>query len=492
LQLDAHFFGSSPYIFHLTNLLLHLVNTLLVFHVLQSYTGAVERSFVVAAFFVVHPLHVESVAWVAERKDVLSTLFFLMTLLQYRQFVLAPSPLRYGGVVLCFVLGLLAKPMLVTLPFVLLLLDIWPLCRLNLDVPSSWTRPLVEKVSLFLLVAGSCWITIQAQHRLVGSESLDFSVRLLHACQAYVMYLYLTIWPVGLAFHYPHPGANVSILTGSLCGLGLFAITLFAWLRRGDRPYLLIGWCWFLGVLVPVIGLVQVGQQAWADRYVYIPHIGLFFAVVWGLADAPLHPQLGWIRRLAIHPAVVAAGLGVCVVLTQFQLSVWRNSSVLWERTLQATRENAVAELRVGVLREHQGQVEQALDHYRSAIRIEPRFTQARTNLAKLLLNLGRPSEARVEAAEAVARQPGEVPALVVLALAYKEEGDVENAETQLQLAIRHGPRHGEAYRFLGELLLDLGRRAEARKILYEARRLAPNDLEVQALLERLENGNGP
>src|SRR5579883_3235845 len=286
LQLDWQLYGPNPLGFHITNVLLHAANAVLLFFALRSLTGAVGRSAVVAAFFAVHPLHVESVAWVAERKDVLSTLFGMLALVAYTRYARSGSLSRYLLVVAFLALSLLAKPMLVTLPFLFLLLDYWPLRRW--PAQASARRLLLEKVPLLVLVLFSCVMTLIAQHRGGAVNSLKLtplSERLANSSLAYVQYLGQTIAPLNLAVFYPFPHGRVSFPLALAAGLLLACLTWLAWRERKSRPYFLVGWLWYLGTMVPVIGVVQVGGQAHADRYTYFPLIGIFLLVVWGLAD---------------------------------------------------------------------------------------------------------------------------------------------------------------------------------------------------------------
>jgi hypothetical protein len=404
LQLDAQLFGPKPWAFHLTNLLLHCANSVLLFVVLRAMTGAVWRSAVVAALFAWHPLHVESVAWAAERKDVLSTFFWMLTLGVYFLYVRLPGwrrYLAYLAVCVCLALGLLAKPMLVTLPFVLLLLDFWPLGRLppnKLQTPSSATaawkllRLFLEKVPLFTLVAASCLITWQAQQRGGAVQSLaqfPLSVRAANALVACVGYLGKMLFPVDLAAYYPHP--RDSLTAGQVAGAGLLllAVTIIAVGAVRHRPYLLVGWLWYLGTLVPVLGLVQVGDQAMADRYTYVPLIGIFVALTWACGDALARWRSAW---LVLLPAS-AVLLVFCVLLTWLQVGFWHDSYSLWAHADEVTTDNVVAKYNLGVYFTRRDP-EKAKEFYRDVVGIEWNNLDAHNALGMLLLSQGKYAEA--------------------------------------------------------------------------------------------------
>jgi hypothetical protein len=336
LQLDHELYHLGPAGYHLTNLLLHIANTLLVFAIFQRMTGALWRSALVAALFALHPLHVESVAWVSERKDVLSTLFWLLTMAAYAGYVQVPGPGRYLLVVLLFALGLTAKPMLVTLPFVLLLLDYWPLGRLG-SVPL--TRLIGEKVPLLALSAAASAFTLWAEHQ--GGEVNrieEMPLRLENAVISYAIYLRQMIWLHGLTIYYPFPDRFYppwQVITAASVLVVISAAV--AWPGR-RRPYLVVGWLWYLGTLVPVLGLVQIlGTHARADRYTYVPLIGVFVMLSWGLAD--LVGDRRGARAIAVLGA--SAALGCCLVATRVQISHWHNSVALWRHTLTIIPDNA-------------------------------------------------------------------------------------------------------------------------------------------------------
>jgi len=390
-MLDVEVFGMNAGGHHLTNLILHLANTMLLFLVLRRMTGFVWRSAFVAALFGVHPLHVESVAWIAERKDVLSTLFWLLTIWAYARYAENPTWTRYLPVVLFFGLGLMAKPMLVTLPFVLLLLDYWPLNRLSFGGKGERTVPVydlfLEKVPLFAMTALSCLITFRAQQMggAVGLlEKLPFAVRAGNALVAYTTYIGKMFWPKNLAVFYPHPGADLPVWQAVVAGLALVSITILVIRAGKPRPYLSVGWLWYLGTLVPVIGLVQVGAQAMADRYTYVPMIGLFIMLAWGL------PGLGG-KRLAVPATLVVCAL---IAVTWRQVGYWRDSISLFRHAISVTEKNAVMHANLGLALRDRGRTDEAIREYREAIRIDPEFAQAHNNLAVALYFKGDYAEA--------------------------------------------------------------------------------------------------
>jgi tetratricopeptide (TPR) repeat protein len=410
-MLDCHLFGMDPGWHHFSSLLFHTANALLLFLALNRMTGGLWRSAFVAGLFALHPLHVESVAWVAERKDVLSTFFLFLTLLSYVWYVERRGFYRYLLVILCFVLGLMAKPMVVTLPFVLLLLDYWPLGRLPVGrlqgASLTATDPLMtsrnvvsqarhlfwEKIPFFIVAAVSSVITYVAQdsHNAVKTlTKFPLEYRLANGLVSYTNYLAKMVWPKDLAVFYPHPGQSLPIWQAVLAGLILLVISITV-IRLGRRhPYLPVGWLWYVGTLVPVIGLVQVGEQAMADRYTYVPLIGLFVVIAWGVPDL----VSGWAygrTALAITAAVI---LSVLMVSTWKQLHHWQSSTALFEHTLAVTESNSVAHFGLGNALLEEGKTAEAIHHYSEVLRLDPGYVGARINLGIALLDQGRPADA--------------------------------------------------------------------------------------------------
>ena len=383
--LDCQLFGMNAGGHHYTNLLLHALNAVLLFLVLQSATGCTWRSFAAALFFAVHPVNVESVVWVAERKNVLSMLFLLLTMLAYQRYAKKPGVGRYAVVMLLFACSLMAKPMVITLPFVLLLWDYWPLRRMNGgSTPgghaNTLTNLVVEKIPLFALSAASAAITMKVQ-RAGGAMNLgmkfDFLTRLQNALVSYVSYIRMALWPARLAPLYPHPGNSLAAWRVGFAVVILAAITA-AVIAARHKKYLLVGWLWFLGTLVPMIGLVQVGGQAMADRYAYLPFVGLLLMICWGISDlaAGLKISPRW-------PAIAGAGaaLGLALV-TNAQLAYWKTSVALWTHTIEVTAPNFVAQDNLGGALVAEGQIEQALPHFETAVKIYPNDPVGWLNIA--------------------------------------------------------------------------------------------------------------
>ncbi len=445
-MLDSQLYGMRPRGHHLTNLLFHLANTVLLFLFLNRTTGAFWPSALVAALFALHPMHVESVAWVSERKDVLSTFFWLATLWAYAWYVAAPSLRRYLSVLLCFSLGLMAKPMLVTLPFVLLLLDYWPFNRWHAGkapavagdgesepapaLPLSFSWPLIrEKIPLFALSIVSCCITVAAQR--VGGAVMPLTIQPLGARIANALVAYVTY---GVKLFWPYPMALFYILTPvpwwQAVGAGLALLSLSALLLYGARryPFLAVGWLWYLGTLVPVIGLVQVGGQSMADRYTYIPYIGLFIILAWGVSAA----TVGWRRRETILSLVAAAGLAAALVSSWGQAGYWRNSATLFTHSIQVTGDNYLAYHHLGMAFYSEGRLPQAIAMYQKTLAIAPGYPPSYNNLGIAYAREKRWDEAVAMFKKAIHLTPGNVSFHRNLALAYQQQGKKSAAEAVL------------------------------------------------------------
>lgn len=493
LQLDATLFGADEaWGFHLTNLLLHLANVLLLYGVLAAMTQQPWPSFWVAALFAVHPLHVESVAWVAERKDVLSTMFWLLAMGAYAHFADRPRWPRMLLVVLPLALGLMVKPMLVTFPFTLLLLDVWPLRRWPGVSP---LRLVAEKLPLFLLAfAASAW-TFSLKRELGEVVLMPFGDRLANAVISYGWYLQKTFLPVRLGVFYTHPFAEWSPIEVAVSGLALAAITTVCVLMARRHRCLLIGWLWFLGTLVPVIGLVQVGEQARADRFVYVPHIGLFMAVVW--SAAALVSRWRW----SAESARAAGGLvvGTLAVLTCVQAGHWKDAPTLWRHTISVTEGNhrALAVLGVwyakqtdpqalqqaadclsesvrlregvpdnhynlGVVLDRLGHRSEAMAHYRRTLELDPHFADARHNLAYMLLLEGKGDQAIDHFNEVLRQKPDAEDTHLDLGLALRQKGQLDDALTHFRRALEIRPNYVQAHNQVGFVELSKGHAAEA------------------------------
>jgi protein O-mannosyl-transferase len=503
---DCELFGLNSGAHHLVNVLFHVVNTALLYALLLRLTGFLWPSALVAALFAWHPLHVESVAWVSERKDVLSTCFGLLALLAYARYaqkqprvesrgskanaaapVLVPRPstLDYSMALVCFALGLMAKPMLVTLPFVMLLLDYWPLQRLSTlsPQPSTLRRLVLEKWPFFLLTAGSCVTTYLAQSQkgggaVVSLEQVSLAYRVCNALTSYGRYLLKTIWPVDLAVFYPLSDEVVGVrITAFVAVLVLAAISWIVWRQRRPFPYLLVGWLWFLGTLVPVIGLVQVGSAALADRYTYLPLIGPFMAFAFGARDLA--------HRARISPmaagAAAALTLGACLLLTEKQLHCWRDSESLFARAVAVTRNNATALNNYGVALEEAGRLEEALARYREAVRVAPEHALAQYNIGNVLDKLGRSEAARPELFRAVLLNPLQPSFHKTFGVVLVKLGRFDEASRQFVEAARLDPRYPWAPFETGRLYLKQGRDAEAIDEFRRALQLDPDNFQILA-----------
>ncbi|MFZ4437172.1 MAG: tetratricopeptide repeat protein [Syntrophales bacterium] len=453
LMADAQLFGKNPGGYHLVNLLFHLLNILLLYSVLRMTTGSTWRSAAVASLFALHPLHVESVAWVAERKDVLSTFFLLLTLLAYAWYVKMPGYKRYLPVFLCFALGLLAKPMVVTLPFVLLLLDYWPLKRWTIGFGANPAKSeenpaaksigglLYEKLPLFALTVGSILVTLLAQQAdIVAMQHLPLPLRISNALVSYCDYLLKTLWPIPLAVLYPHPEV-IPFWQAVAAALILLALTALAVRNARSRPYLLVGWLWYLGTLVPVIGIIQVGVQSMADRYTYIPLIGIFIAAVWLLPE--------WTNRQGVQkyilPTLWLATAAFLFTVTQFQLEHWRNSKALFSHTLAVTKNNFVMLTNLGALLAAEGNLPDAISQYGEALKIRPDDLEANYNLGNLLLRQGKFRDALPFYGAAIRSKPDFAPARNNLGIALGQNGEQEKALDQFREAVRLDPGYQEA-----------------------------------------------
>jgi len=475
-MLDCQLYGLNPWGHHLTSVLLHTLNTMLVFLLLLRLTGATWRSVAVAALFGWHPVHVESVAWVAERKDVLSTCFGLLALIFYARYVEQSkirnpkSRIYYGLTLGFFALGLMSKAMLVTWPCVMLLLDYWPMERFK---AGNLRRLIWEKLPFFAMVAVLSVVTFIVQHQggaLAMGETLPFGARVGNALVSYCRYLGKLFWPVKLAVFYPHPGywpLEEVLLAGGL----LAGISLFLWWRRQRQPYSLMGWLWFLGTLVPVIQLVQTGDHAMADRYAYIPSLGVLIMVVWGVGELT-----GQWRYQAVGLSIAGlVVLGSCVVLTRQQLGYWQDSETLFRHTLAVTEKNYVAHNNLGTFFGGTGQIDRAISEYREAIRLKPNMAQTHYNLAHALARKGQFDEALVQYQEAIRLKPDYTEAHNNLGIALDNRGRFDEAISEYKEAIRLKPDYAEAYDNLGNDLDEKGQLDEAIVQYQEAIRLKPD-----------------
>jgi tetratricopeptide (TPR) repeat protein len=444
-MLDCQLHGLNAGWHHFTNVLLHSFAVVLLFVALERMTGALWRSAFVSAVFAVHPLHVESVVWVAERKDVLSAFFFMLSLLAYSNYTRAPSIGRYLIMALAVALGLMSKPMLVTLPFVLLVLDYWPLERFETRGSNSVRRlsQLVwEKTPLIALSGVSSIVTFLAQRGAIGwTEQLPVQERISNALVAYVIYIRQMFWPAGLAVFYPHPENRLPALEIGLAFIVLIGITSAAFVFRKRSPYFVTGWLWYLGMLVPVIGLVQVGWQGHADRYTYLPQIGLYIALTW----AVVHFTRSWrFQRVALAVAaiIVVSALSWCCCL---QASYWRDSKTLFTHALAVTKNNDVAMNNLGIIFLEKGQLDEAISNLQAAIDVRPENAPAHDNLAKALLQKGQVAEAMVHYRKFLELEPDNVEARNTLGTALIQQGKLSEAIGQWQDALAIQPENGNA-----------------------------------------------
>lgn len=478
-MLDCQLYGVKPWGHHLTNVLLHTANALLLFIVLRKITGAVWRSLLVAVFFGLHPLTVQSVAWIAERKDVLSTLFWLLTIWFYASFTIeskARKPISawfYGLTLICFALGLMSKSMLVTLPCVLLLLDYWPLERWRENRPS---RLLAEKIPFFLLSFISSKVTFMAQ-KAGGSvatiDHLSYLVRFENTLVSYIRYLGKLFWPDSLAVLYPHPGGwPVALVIWS--GLLLLAITIGVTVRARKNPYLPVGWFWFLGTLVPVIGLVQVGMQSMADRYMYVPMMGVLILIIWGCHDL-FHRQRQTMIIMFILAAIAAV---LCIGITRQQIAFWQNSENLFRHDLMvAPDNNPTAHYKLGVVLNEQGKLDEAAYHFQENLKLNPDDFHALFALGVISNIKNQPATASALFQAVLKLKPDYADAHYSLGVALGQQGHLDEAMIQFQEALRLKPDYFDAHISLGVALGRKGQLDDAISHFQAALKLKPNDI---------------
>ena len=481
LMTDCQLFGVGPRGHHVVNIALHAVNAVLLFVVLQVMTGALSASAMVAALFALHPLRVESVAWVTERKDVLSGLFWMTTLLAYVWYVRRGGVLRYLLIAVSFSLGLMAKPMLVSLPLVLLLLDVWPLGRMRLTMtPTELTRLVIEKLPLVGLAAVSSTITMLAAESsgAVGSlAELSWWARLENAPIAYLTYLSKTLWPASLAAAYPHPVLVSSHAAWSLAGratgaallLALMSVLTLVMINR--RPYLAVGWFWFLGTLVPVIGIVQAGFQAMADRFSYIPLVGIFIAVVWGGREIAMH----WPRARPVLAGAAIVVLVSCALVSRRQLWTWRDSVALFEHAIAVTGDNYFAEANLAAVLAATGRADDAAAHYETALAIRPDYATALTGLGTIYSRQGKLDQAAAYQVRALALEPDSPVVLTNLGAVLFQQGKLDDAAGYLERAVELRPDYGTAHTNLGAIYFRRNDFAGAALHFTEAVRLFPD-----------------
>ena len=503
-MLDYQLWGLNAGAFLITNLCFHILSTLLLFNILLRMTGAVWKSAFVAALFALHPLHIESVAWVSERKDVLSAFFWMLTTWGYVRYVERPGSIRYSLVLLFFALGLMAKPMLVTLPFVFLVMDYWPLKRLSLGQPlhsvqshkknpagnkGSIASLVKEKIPLFVLVIASSIITYIVQQKggaVAQIQALPLSNRIPNAIVSYAMYLVKMIWPSNLAIFYPYSRDLPAWQVGA-SALLLIVASLLAFRALRKYPYVTMGWLWYVGTLVPVIGIIQVGNQSMADRYTYIPLIGIFLILAWGIPELLRNWEP---RKLAL--AITGSTIITLLALsTWFQVKHWQDSFALYEHALEVTTNNDLAHNNLGAALFNKGKYDEAVEHYKEALKLTPQNADALNNLGLTLAKQKKFDEALVNFNEALRAKPNFAQAHGNLGVALTELGRYDEAIQHNKEALRLKPDYIDAYNNLGSIYGKLGKLDEAIALYSTATRLLPNNADAYSSIAFLLASQG-
>jgi protein O-mannosyl-transferase len=513
-MLAFQFFGPNPWGHHLVNVALHSANTVLVFLVFRQLTGATWRSLILAALFGWHPLRVESVAWVTERKDVLSGFFFMLTLWAYARYGqesrvssqssvvssrraaehglrTTDSPLRFTFHVsvayllslLFFMLGLMSKPMLVTLPFVLLLLDYWPLDRIK-KAEAGVSHPFIilEKIPFFALAAAASVVTFAVQHlggALLEGGALPLGARVANALISYGRYLGMMFWPTNLAVFYPHAGVG-SVPDAAIAGVLILCVSVLVFLLRQRHGFLLMGWLWYCGTLVPVIGLVQSGEQAMADRFTYLPSLGVMIMLIWGAWEL----VKGWRHGSTILSVAPAVALALCVAATRHQLTFWRNSETLFRHALRVTKDNYLAHLNLGSALDEKGTSAEAIHEYQEALLLKPENATAHYDLGVALVRVGETGKGISEYREAIRLKPDHAQAHYSLGNALIKDGQLDDAITEFQRAVSLNPDLVEAHNNLGFALARKKQFDEAVREFQEVLRLKPDHVNARRNLE--------
>ena len=479
--IDFNLYGMNPFGHHLTSVLFHIANTLLLFLVLRRMTGSVFRSGFVAALFAVHPLHVESVAWVAERKDVLSTFFLILTIWAYTRYTENPGLKRYLPVFVLLALGLMSKPMLVTLPFILLAMDFWPLGRMSSkNGPTTFWKLVFEKIPLFVLVIASSVITYLVQQSSGAVKTFPLVYRIGNAAISYIAYLVKMVWPSKLAVYYPYSSESIQIWKVAASILLMALISYAAVRLRKERPYILAGWLFYVIAMIPVIGIVQVGGQAMADRYTYIPLIGVFIAITWAIPDA--------LGRIKIPPLLLpitsVAVIGILSICTWTQIGYWKNSITLFERTLSVTENNFIIENNLGKELNARGDIDGAARHYKRAIKIVPNDGLAYNNLGMVLEKQGKSDEAMKMFYKAMELSPRLETAHYNMGSLILKKGDYDKSIEHLKTALKINPGYFQARNNLAVAYYRSGRYEDAWNEIKILRKsgIAPSS----SLLEKL------
>jgi tetratricopeptide (TPR) repeat protein len=479
-MLDCELFGMDMGMHHLTSLVLHAISAVLLLLLLHQWTGALWRPALVAALFALHPLNVESVAWIAERKNVLSTMFWFLTTMSYVAWVRDRKASRYALTLVLFALGLMSKPMLVTLPCTLLLLDDWPLGRM--PSKAAFRSLFVEKLPFFALAMASSVVTYVVQHEVAVAalESVPLLSRVGNAVISYGAYLGDAVWPRHLALLYPlRPVAWIAVLGA---GLVLSTITWAVIKARTLHPYLLVGWLWYLGTLVPVIGIVQVGSQRMADRYVYIPLVGVFVMIAWGLGALVSHrPQTK--NTVAAFSGIALLALAA---VTHRQTALWRDSVTVFEHTLAVTGDNPIMQNELGIALGRVGRHQEAIAHLTESQRLMPDSDQVLTNLGEAYASLNRLEEATAHYREALAKKPDSFAAHTALGFALARLRRTDEAMAHYQEALRLNPEYSEVHLGLASLYESQKRNREAIEHYRETLRLKPSSIEARTNLGAL------
>ena len=490
-MLDWHLFGDRSGGHHWTSVIIHIFNTILLFLLLNKLTGAIWKSTFIAALFALHPINVQSVAWVAERKNVLSSFFWIVTILFYVRYVKQPEWKKYLPVFICFLLGLMSKPMLVTLPFVLLLLDYWPLNRMQIysrnndqvetNMANMEKRKLsfliLEKVPLFILSITSVFLTIygaRSVRTITSLEYLPFLIRISNAINSYVLYIKKLFWPNDLAVFYPI--FHIPFWQSLVAGLFLLGVTFFCCRNFRKYPYLPVGWFWYLGTLVPVIGIVQVGNQAMADRYAYIPFIGLFIIIAWSAEQVSLKFNL--LKKIFILTAISI--IAALTILTYDQVKIWRNTVTLFEDALKKTKANYVAYDVLGFEAARENENEKALMNYYMAQKINPKFYPAYNNAGIVLIRMGRREEALKNFEMTLKFNKYSAQAYYNIGLFYLKDNAFDKSMMLFKKAIEIKPDYVEAYNNLGVVFIKKGMIREGIYQFEKSLKINPNYKEAQ------------
>jgi protein O-mannosyl-transferase len=477
-MIDFRLFGSHPRMHHFVNLLFHFLNAALLFIFLYRGTGSAWKSALVSGLFAVHPLNVESVAWVAERKNVLSAFFWMLCLIAYGHYTRRPGRMRYLSVVFLFCLGLMCKPMLVTLPFVLFLLDYWPLSRFRLS--STEDRKVInisalvlEKIPLMIISAMTIVFFMQRIGYSPGTGSLPLTLKISNALVSYVRYIWKLIWPADFSIFYPYP-ESIPTLRVFMAGVFLLFITFLMAKKAKSKPYMIVGWLWYLGTLIPVMGIVQIGLwPAFADRFVYLPMIGLLIMAVWGISD---WIQIRWIYQKIMVVVATAAIFGFLMTASSAQVQNWKNGKVLFEHAVDATRNNWLAHSQLGAVLAREGDQTQAIFHLKKAALLKPDYILPLYNLAGVYKERGDDNAAMFYYRQVLKIKPNHSDARNNIGVLLNAKGDVDGAMRQYRIALKANPENARPHCNIANLLSDKGRLDEAVFHYLEAIRIDPDE----------------